>query len=146
MRRLVLPIVALCCLALTAAACGSATNDYRGKVADVQQKYSAQLTDLTTKVTTDINANPAAASASLTQLAAVVNQFAGDIADVTPPADKQPLADQLVGAYRTLAKASLDLKAALDNNDPAAMTKALEEFNQATAAESAAIDAFNAAD
>ena len=146
MRRLVLPIVALLCLALTVIACGSATNDYRGKVADVQQKYSAQLTDLTTKVTTDINANPAAASAALTQLAAVVNQFAGDIADVTPPADKQPLADQLVGAYRTLAKASLDLKAALDNNDPAAMTKALEEFNQATAAESAAIDAFNAAD
>ena len=35
-----------------------------------------------------------------------------------PPADKQPLADQLVGAYRTLAKASLDLKAALDTERP----------------------------
>ena len=32
-----------------------------------------------------------------------------------PPADQQPLADQLVGAYRTLAQASLDLKAALDD-------------------------------
>ncbi len=64
--------------------------------------------------------------------------FAGDVADVKPPADKQPLADQLVGAYRTLAKASLDLKAALDAKDQAALTKALEEFNKATADESAA--------
>jgi hypothetical protein len=145
-RRLVLPLVALLCLALTAAACGSATNDYRGKVADVQKKYETQLTDLTTKVTTDISANPTAASASLSELATVVSQFAEDIADVKPPTDKQPLADQLVGAYRTLAQASLDLKAALDKQDTAAMNRALEEFNKATADESAAIDAFNAAD
>ncbi len=145
MPRLVLSFV-LCCLALTAAACGSATNDYRGKVADVQQKYAAQMTDLTTKVTTDISTNPASASASLTQLATVVNSFAADVAAVKPPADKQPLADQLVGAYRTLAKASLDLKAALDTKDQAALTRAVEEFNKATADESAAIDAFNAAD
>jgi hypothetical protein len=145
-RRFVVPFIALACLALTAVACGSATNDYRGKVAKVQQKYETQLTDLTTQVTTDISANPTAASASLTRLATVVNQFAEDVADVKPPADKEPLADQLVGAYRTLAKASLDLKAALDTSDTAALNKAIEEFNQATAAESAAVDAFNAAD
>jgi hypothetical protein len=145
-RRLVLALIALLCLALTAVACGSATNDYRGKVADVQQKYSAQMTDLTTKVTTDIGTNPASASASLTQLATVVNSFAADVAAVKPPADKQALADQLVGAYRTLAKASLDLKTALDTKDQAALIKAIEEFNKATAEESAAIDAFNAAD
>ena len=104
------------------------------------------MTDLTTKVTTDISTNPASASASLTQLATVVNSFAADVAAVKPPADKQPLADQLVGAYRTLAKASLDLKAALDTKDQAALTRAVEEFNKATADESAAIDAFNAAD
>ncbi len=146
MRRLVLPLVALLCLALTAAACGSATNDYRGKVADVQKKYETQLTDLTTKVTTDISANPTGASASLSALALVFSQFAEDIAAVEPPADKQALADQLVGAYRTLAQASLDLKAALETQDAAAMNSALEEFNRATAEESAAIDAFNAAD
>ena len=146
MRRLVLPLVALLYLALTAAACGSATNDYRGKIADVQKKYATQLTDLTTKVTTDISTNPAGASASLSELATVVSQFAEDMADVKPPADKQPLADQLVGAYRTLAQASLDLKAALDTQDTTAMNKALEQFNKATADESAAIDAFNAAD
>lgn len=146
MRRLVLPLVAFLYLALTAAACGSATNDYRGKIADVQKKYATQLTDLTTKVTTDISTNPAGASASLSELATVVSQFAEDMADVKPPADKQPLADQLVGAYRTLAQASLDLKAALDTQDTTAMNKALEQFNKATADESAAIDAFNAAD
>ncbi len=146
MRRLVLPLFALFALALTAAACGSATNDYRGKVADVQQQYSAQMTDLTTQVTTEIGTNPTAASASLTRLATVVNQFAADVAAVKPPADKQALADQLVGAYRTLAQASLDLKAALDTKDQAALNKAIEQFNKATADESAAIDAFNAAD
>jgi len=51
-----------------------------------------------------------------------------------------------VGAYRTLAQASLDLKAALANHDQAALQKAVSEFNQATAQESAAVDAFNAAD
>ena len=146
MRRLALSLVAILCLALTVAACGSATNDYRGKVAGVQKKYETQLTDLTTKVTTEMSTNPAAASASLSELATVVSQFAEDIADVKPPADKQPLADQLVGAYRTLAQASLDLKAALDTKDTDKLNKALEEFNKATADESAAIDAFNAAD
>jgi uncharacterized lipoprotein len=145
-RRLLVPLVVLTSVLLTVAACGSATNDYRGKVADVQKKYNAQLTELTTKVTTDLSTNPRAASASLSELATVVSQFAEDIAGVKPPADKQPLADQLVGAYRTLAQASLDLKVALDSKDTAAMNKALEEFNKATADESAAIDAFNAAD
>jgi hypothetical protein len=145
-RRFALPLVALFSVALIAAACGSATNDYRGKVADVQKKYESQLTDLTTKVTTDISTNPTAASVSLSELATVVSQFAEDVANVKPPADKQPLADKLVGAYRTLAQASLDLKAALDTKDQAALTRAVEEFNKATADESAAIDAFNAAD
>ena len=67
-------------------------------------------------------------------------------ADKKAAADKQALADQLVGAYRMLAQASLDLKAALETQDTAAMNRALEEFNNATADESAAIDAFNAAD
>jgi hypothetical protein len=145
-RRPLVSLVVLCSVVLTVTACGSATNDYRGKVADVQKKYNTQLTDLTTKVTSNFSANPTAASASLSELATVVSQFAEDIADVKPPADKEPLADQLVGAYRTLAQASLDLKAALDSKDTAAVNRALEEFNKATADESAAIDAFNAAD
>jgi hypothetical protein len=145
-RRLVLSLAALLCLALTVVACGSATNDYRGKVAEVQSKYSTQMTDLTTKLTAEISTDPAAASASLSQLATVVGQFAEDVADVKPPAGKEPLADQLVGAYRTLAQASLDLKKALDAKDTTALDKALEEFNKATADESAAVDAFNAAE
>lgn len=145
MRRLFLPLLALAAVALTA--CGSsATNDYRGEIADVQKQYEQQLTDLTTKATSQMSADPKAASASLSELATVVSQFAEDIAAVKPPADKQALADKLVGAYRTLAQASLDLKAALDEQDQTKLTKALEEFNQATADESAAIDAFNAAE
>jgi hypothetical protein len=145
-RRLVTLVPALAVLALVAAGCGSATNDYRGKVADVQQKYEQRMTDLTTKGTTDLTTNPAAATATFTELATVVSQFAEDVAAIKPPNDKQQLANQLVGAYRTLAQASLDLKAALANHDQAALQKAVSEFNQATAQESAAVDAFNAAD
>ena len=68
------------------------------------------------------------------------------VAAIEPPAGKQQLASQLVGAYRTLAQASLDLKAALAASDQAGLQKAIGEFNQATAQESAAVDAFNAAD
>jgi hypothetical protein len=143
-RRLAL-LAILLGLTLTAAACGSASTDYRGKVAGVQQKYERQLTDLTTQVTTSIGTDPAAASLALTKLAAAVNGFANEVADVEAPADQRAVADQLVGAYRTLAKGSLDLKAALETKDQAALTRALEEFGAATAGESAAVDAFNAA-
>jgi hypothetical protein len=145
-RRLVPLVPTLAVLVLLAAGCGSATNDYRGKVADVQQRYEQQMTELTTRATTDIATNPTAASASFTELAAVVGQFAADVAAIKPPAGKQQLASQLVGAYRTLAQASLDLKAALAASDQAGLQKAIGEFNQATAQESAAVDAFNAAD
>jgi hypothetical protein len=145
-RRLVPLVPMLAAIALLAAACGSATNDYRGKVADVQQRYEQQMTELTTRATTDIATNPTAASLTFTELAAVVSQFAEDVANIKPPTDKQQLAQQLVGAYRTLAQASLDLKAALAAGDEAAVRKAIGEFNRATAQESAAVDAFNAAD
>jgi hypothetical protein len=145
-RRGVALILALAGLLLAVAGCGSATNDYRGRVADVQKKYQQQMTDLTTRATTDIGTDPAAASATFTELATVVSQFAEDVSAIKPPGDRQQLADQLVGAYRTLAQASLDLKVALTAKDRAALEKAVAEFNQATRQESAAVDAFNAAD
>jgi hypothetical protein len=145
-RRVVPLVLALAGLLLVLTGCGSATNDYRGKVADVQKRYDQRMTDLTTQATTDINTNPAAASATFTELATVVSQFAEDVAAIKPPSDRRQLADQLVGAYRTLAQASLDLKVALTTKDQAALQKAVTEFNQATAQESAAVDAFNAAD
>ena len=93
MRRLVPLAPTLAFLALIAAGCGSATNDYRGKVADVQQQYEQQMTELTTKATTDIATNPAAASVTFTELAAVVRQFAQDVAAIKPPDDRQQLAE-----------------------------------------------------
>ena len=146
MRRLAPLVPTLAVIALLAAGCGSATNDYRGKVADVQQRYEQQMTELTTRATTDIATNPTAASLTFTELAAVISQFAEDVAVIKPPTGKQQLASQLVGAYRTLAQASLDLKAALANSDQAAVQRAIGEFNRATAQERAAVDAFNAAD
>jgi hypothetical protein len=145
-RRVVPLVLVLVGLLLVVAGCGSATNDYRGKVADVQQKYEQQMTDLTTQGTTDIGSDPVAASATFTQLATVVSQFAEDVSAIKPPSDRKQLADQLVGAYRTLAQASLDLKVALTTKDQARLQKAVAEFNDATRQESAAVDAFNAAD
>jgi hypothetical protein len=145
-RRVVPLVLVLVGLLLVVTGCGSATNDYRGKVADVQQKYEQQMTDLTTQGTTDIGSDPVAASATFTQLATVVSQFAEDVSAIKPPSDRKQLADQLVGAYRTLAQASLDLKVALTTKDQARLQKAVAEFNDATRQESAAVDAFNAAD
>src|SRR3954469_2155070 len=88
-RRVVPLVLALAGLLLALAGCGSATNDYRGKVADVQQKYEQQMTDLTTQGTTDINADPAAAAATFTQLATVVSQFAEDVDAIKPPEDRK---------------------------------------------------------
>ncbi len=146
MRRILTSVLLVTATALLIAACGSATNDYRGEVLEVQNKYQQQMTDLTAKVTTDISGNPATAGAALTELATVVNQFADEVAAVKPPTDKQALADQLVGAYRTLAQAALDLNTAVETSDITQLQAALAKFNEATVAESAAIDAFNASE
>jgi hypothetical protein len=144
-RRIFAPIAALAAVAITVGGCGSATNDYRGKVRDIQSKYEKQLTDLTGKATADMTANPSAATADLGQLSVVVTKFADEVAAVAPPADKKALADQLVAAYRELATASTDLKKAVETKDQTALATAIEEFNKATTMESTAIDAFNAA-
>jgi hypothetical protein len=146
LRRFLMSLLVVLATALLVAACGSETNDYRGEVLKIQNKYQQQMTDLTTKVSTEISADPTTAGAVLTELATVVNQFADEVAAVKPPSDKQALADQLVGAYRTLAEAALNLKAAVETSDVTKLQEALGQFNEATVAESAAIDAFNAAE
>jgi hypothetical protein len=140
-------LAALCAsLLLVAAGCGSsATNSYRSKVASVQKKYESQLTALTAKVTNDLETNQAAGVADLNQLSAVVNKFADEVAAIPAPAGRQALADQLVKAYRTLAKAATDLGVAVKNHDQAALTTALGEFSSATTSESNAVTAFNSA-
>jgi hypothetical protein len=134
-------------LGLLAAGCGStATNDYRTKVASVQQRYQGQLTNLTSRVTADLTAQrPSKAVTDLDQFAATVGRFADELAAIKPPADKQALAAQLVGAYRLLGKAGRDLRTAVVNKDQTGLQRALGEFTSASESESAAVDAFNAA-
>ena len=146
MRRIITAISIVASLALVAAGCGSATNDYRSKVSEIQNKYSKQMTDLTSKATGAIAADPAAAGATLGELAVTVGKFADEVEAVKAPSDKQALAEKLVGAYRKLAQAATDLQTAVTKNDVTAMQTALEEFNAATSEESSAIDAFNAAE
>jgi hypothetical protein len=141
--------LALACLAILAiavSACGSETNDYRKDVSKIQEKYVTQLQEQATTASQNIQSDPAAASASLEQLAATSSKMADEIAAVDPPDDKQQLADQLVGAYRQLGTSALELKEAVAENDIQKLQEAAQGFNDAQTAEASAIDAFNAAD
>jgi hypothetical protein len=145
-RRFHVPVIAVAGIALITAGCGSsATNDYRGQVKSIQQKYDGRLQTLTGRVSAELGTNSKAASADLGQLAATVTSFADAVAVVKAPTDKQVLAAKLVGAYRLLAKASLDLKSAVDANSPSQLPAVMNEFNGAVTQESSTVDALNAA-
>ena len=149
MRRLFLALVALVAMLGLLAACGSSeTNDYRGDVKEVQEKYFPDLQKYSTDATTNMNSNPTAAATALDQLSATAQKLSDEIKAIEAPDDKQQLADQLVGAYSTLATAATDLKSALARETPdlEAVNAAIEGFNKAQQDESAAVDAFNDAD
>ena len=90
--------------------------------------------------------NPAAASASLTQLATVVSQFAERRrrreAAGRQGAARRPAGRRLPHAGEGLARPEGGAR----HQGHGGADKALEEFNKATADESAAVDAFNAAE
>src|SRR5689334_3504607 len=132
MRRLALALVALVAMLGLIAACGSSeTNDYRGDVKEVQEKYFPDLQKYSTDATTSMSSDPAAAGTALDQLSSTAQKLSDEIKAIDPPDDKQELADQLVGAYSTLATAATDLKTALATNDIEAVNKAIEGFNDA---------------
>ena len=145
-KRLTALLAALLAVfAIAVAGCGSATNDYRGKVSDIQKKYFTDLEKYSTDFSSKMASDPQGAATSLDQLASTAQKLSDEIKAVKPPSDKQALADQLVGAYSTLAKAAQDLKTAVAANDTAGLQTALDEFNKAQQDESSAVDAFNAA-
>jgi hypothetical protein len=144
LRTLVAALAAT--LVLVAAGCGSETNDYRGDVSKVQEKYFEQMNALASDVSANASSDPAAAGAALTTLAETATKLADEVAAIEPPEDKQQLADQLVGSYRALASASTELKDALASNDIEGIQSAMEALNAANADQTAAVEAFNAAD
>src|SRR5688572_22008660 len=103
MRRFTVLIAALAAMLVVLAGCGSSeTNDYRGDVKEVQEKYFPDLQKYSTDATSNMNTDPAAASAALDQLSATAKKMSDEIKAIDAPDDKQQLADQLVGAYPTL--------------------------------------------
>jgi outer membrane lipoprotein-sorting protein len=149
MRRFRILVAALAALLIVVAAgCGSSeTNDYRGEVKTVQEKYFPDLQKYSTDATAKVAANDTTgASAALDQLGATATKLSAEIAKIKAPSDKQDLANQLVGAYKTLSTASAELKTAISSGDVTAVNKAIADFNKAEQDESAAVDAFNKAD
>ncbi len=133
-------------LVLVAAGCGSDTNDYRGDVSKVQEKYFEQLNTLAADVTASANSDPAAAATALTGLTETATKLADEVAAIEPPEDQQELADQLVGSYRALASASTELKDALAAEDVGGIQSAMEALVAANEQQTAAVEALNAAD
>jgi hypothetical protein len=133
-------------LVLVAAGCGSETNDYRGEVSKVQEKYFEQLNTLATEVSATAASDPAAAGTALTSLAETATKLADEVAAIDPPDDKQQLADKLVGSYRSLAAASTELKDALAAQDIEGIQSAMESLTAANAEQTAAVEEFNAAE
>jgi hypothetical protein len=149
MRRFTVLIAALAAMLVVLAGCGSSeTNDYRGDVKEVQEKYFPDLQKYSTDATSNMNTDPAAASAALDQLSATAKKMSDEIKAIDAPDDKQQLADQLVGAYSTLSSAATDLKTALASDPPdlEAVNAAIEGFNKASQDESTAVNAFNDAE
>ena len=130
-----------------AAGCGSAANDYRGDVKDVQGKYLDQLQPVVNKLQTDIGANRyAAASTDASKAGAIAGKLATAIAALDPPNKLQSRAGELVGAYKGFKKALDQLAAALKSRKQTAIQAALKTFNAAQKQESDAVDALNKAD
>ncbi len=130
-----------------AAGCGSAANDYRGDVKDVQGKYLDQLQPVVNKLQTDIGANRyAAASTDARRAGTIAGKLATAIAALDPPDKLQSRATELVGAYNGFKKALDQLSASLKSRKQAAIQAALKTFNAAQKQESDAVDALNKAD
>jgi hypothetical protein len=141
MRPLLL--IALLLVAALPTACGSAT-DYRGRVRAVQARYEARLADLTTRATTELRVDRTAAAADLARLASTMTAFADEVEALPPPVGQEALAGRLVEAYRTMARATGDLRRALLVGDARGVQAAVAAFQRATQLEQGAVDAFNA--
>src|SRR4051794_21247283 len=145
-RRLLAIVGAALALA-AAAGCGSAANDYRGDVKDVQGKYLGQLQPVVTRLQTDIGANRyAAASTDARRAGAIAGKLATATAALDPPKKLRSRATELVGAYNGFEKALDQLAAALKSRKQTAIQAALKTFNTAQQQESDAVDALNKAD
>jgi hypothetical protein len=131
---------------LVLAACGSGddANDYRQSIRDVQQRYFADLERYAADATDNIGVDTEAASRALEQYAATASKVADEIDRLEAPEEAQQPGDQLVAAYRALARSSDELRTALASADAEAVDEAVAGFNSAQSALSAAVEDLNA--
>ena len=133
---------------LALAGCGGGhtdTNDYRGEVRSVQERYFADLERFATEATDVIGLDDTAAAKALQQYAAIATRLAAEVAAVKPPEQAADEARGLIAAYRGLASSATGLRTALGAADPQRVEEARTGFNRAQADLVAAIDALNAA-
>ncbi len=137
---------ALVLLAVVLAGCGSGddANDYRQEIRDVQERYFADLERYAADATDNIGVDTEAASRAREQSAATASKVADEIDRLEAPDNARQPGEQLVAAYRALARSSDELRTALASADAEAVDEAVAGFNGAQADLAAAVEDLNA--
>ena len=134
-------------LAIVVAGCGSAANDYRGEVADVQKEHLAAIKAEETNIQSALESGDAeAAAASLTTVSETWTKLADEVEALEAPDETQALAAEIVGNYRGMATAADALQVAWESGDADAASAGWEAYVAAGQAADAAVEKLNKVD
>jgi hypothetical protein len=134
-------------LVLVVAACGSATNDYRGEVAEAQKSHLETIKAQETEIQVALEAGDAeTAAASLATVSTTWNTLADEVEALEAPEEAQALASTVVTSYRGMATAAADMQAAFEAGDNEAATAGWTAYAEAGKAADAAVEALNKVD
>jgi len=144
-RLLMVALAAL--LVLVVAACGSAANDYRGEVAEVQKGHLDTIKAQETALEAAVQSGDAeAATASLATVSEAWTKLADEVDALEAPKETQALADTIVASYRGLATAADEMQAAWADGDSEAAMASWEAYAAAGKAADAAVEQLNKVD
>lgn len=137
--------VCLTVIVLLAPGCGR-DNDpsYGERVTTVVQRHTAAIERHQATARAAAAADPAASAAGLQALARELEVLADDVEAVAAPSDREAAASRLIDAYRLLARAALELRAALLAGDVEAAQAAQRDYAAAAEAERQAAAALGA--
>lgn len=134
-------------LVLVVAACGSATNDYRGEVAEAQKSHLEAIKAQETAIEAALEAGDAdAAAAALATVSETWTTLADEVEAVEAPEEAQALAGTVVTSYRGMAAAAADMQAAWESGDTDAAMAGWTAYSEAGKAADAAVEALNKVD
>ena len=134
-------------LVLIVAACGSATNDYRGEVAEVQEAHIETIKAQEADIQAALEAGDAdAAAAALATVAQTWNTLADEVEAVEAPEEAQALAATVVTSYRGMGAAAADMQAAWAAGDAESAMAGWDAYGEAGKNADDAVAALNKVD